>query len=270
MPRQPDPIKFTIIKRMLEILKGGGNPDSLRGGFHGVSQPSWYRYRQEAIETFEKQGGDFSKKKTVVTKPKSKPGKARAALKKKAELSKRIEAAEAAKPHAVEGEYQPNPERAQTPVGVGPPQIAGLGVVQGDSYIVGGMFPRETTIVSRWSEPPDLHDPLPIIDTLKGVYYSADAVLRSAIKRAGDGHAILDPGSVLNAIEIQRKAVSDILKALEKSRNLESLEKFCEAIMATVRRMAPEHAKVMLAALREAALPFSSRQWQATQPQPTV
>lgn len=230
----------------------------------GVPDRTWARWVQQAKAIYISTGGDVDEERNEQLKPPPpKPHKKAAP-----EPPQRGKAM----PRPMEGEVltppKPPPSNESDPTAP-PPEVTGLGVRRGDSYVVVSMFgAKESTVVKRWSDPPDPTAPMPVVDQYKALIHSADAVLHSVIKKVGDAHAILDPNVAVQAIETQRKAVDSLIKAYEKMHNVAALEQFLENVVGIIKRIAPDQARVLIQALREAMMPYSSKQWPSPQPAP--
>jgi hypothetical protein len=139
-----------------------------------------------------------------------------------------------------------------------PPSV-GFVSDDGETYTVMTMFgPKERAIVRTFVESQDspVRDAMDIIDHVGQQFTNAEALMRSALKRVGDGHTVLDPQAFAAGVDLQLKSMQLLHKVLKDARNLDSVRRFLDIVFEALRKEDKVFAQRVTTLLREAARNF--------------
>jgi hypothetical protein len=230
---------------LLQHLRAGADIELVRPKFATVPKQTWSRWVKIAEQTFRDEGG--------------KPGRRASAppprKKKKQAPAKKTDGANVLQFPGRKKKKKPG-KQDLVPAEPPPPPTPDEGM-----YLISAVGSvKETAIIEhfmRQTKLPDAHDALSIIDRVGQQFTHAEALMRSALKRAGDGHAIVDAQSFAAGVDLQLKSMQTLHKVLKDARNLTSVQRFLAVVMEALEKEDKAFARRVVALLRTAARSFA-------------
>lgn len=272
MARPADPKKAAALAKLAKYLAADASIDVLKTEFPFLHPTTWNRWVKEAVDAHVAGGGkppERSKGGRPGGRTKEPP---RTKWIDPLKAKQRPKEPRATPPSPKEGELLPDEAGdGDKPQG----KRCGAGVITDEgTYLVVSIFgAKETSIIDRFvNRPEDRPDRghVAVLDGLMTQYHNAGALMESSMKRAGDGHAILNETAYGAAVEIQRKCLLNMVQVMREVRSIDTIESFASRLLEIVEQQSPEIARPLVEALREAIKPYTSGQWQQTQQMPSA
>lgn len=229
MARKHSPQHQAAICDLLKHLRVGAEVELVRSRYSTIPKATWYRLIAQAKLMFAAEGGTPIPPSPHFLLPMPPTGPAR-------------------------GRGRPRRPRVSDPT---PEQLDALTKDSRTVIQQTLMGPKEYRVITRWTKPPEKElNGLSISDRMMELYFDATALSDASIKHVNGGHVILDANSLAKAIELKRAILSEYLKNLERSHNVETVRRLMKTLVKHAEGLPRETALALIDAMRKAAYDF--------------
>lgn len=288
MSRPKTSIQVAALEQLAKHLAAGADVALVRVMFPTVPQASWYRWVEQARKAHAAKGKKLppkdkplppargKRKKAAPPPPPPEPEampspplpKRRPGRPKKSGTPTATPEALAAKEAAKRARQALVPAESPASTVKIPREEGGTAGIlrfdeetEAETYEVMTMFgAKESSVIPHFVDKvkPGVPDPVAVMERVSDQFTHAEALMRSAIKRVGTGHAIIDPQAFASGVDLQLKSMKLLHAVMKDARNLDSVQRFVLTITDLLRREDPAFARKVSQLLREAGRVFLS------------